>query len=172
MADEHTFNKSYQRDRDGSSTVTAITLCGTPTTSDPHSVLHWQILLSLSNGFCVLLNMTPGAGPDGMTGTFVIASTSKDALSDPAIEFRFECAAVESFTMEEVISFLREKGMSRFRFDETGSGCRHWCGTVLERLADVGVVDSETRDAFEVCVADQRVYNADRYPLLRRGTFY
>ncbi len=57
--------------------------------------------------------------------------------------------------------------------DDTGSGCRFWCSTVVGDLEKKGILKKGSEVEFEEHVVACNKKNPDRYPVpTRKGTFY
>lgn len=139
---------------------------------DPNSVLHWQIHLHLKGGDkVVILDMSPGAGIDGMTGTLLIESVKSN--KSPTSEAAYSLHALQEVTVDTYISTLKEKGRTRFRYNPEGWGCRWWCEEIIYDLECAGVVESESLAKFKAYIAERNTENVFRFPVpTAEGSFY
>ncbi|KIJ94464.1 hypothetical protein K443DRAFT_683731 [Laccaria amethystina LaAM-08-1] len=68
---------------------------------------------------------------------------------------------------------LDQDKVEQYIFTDSGHGCRHWCATVLSRLADAGFVDQEIGDIFAAYEEREVQKFGDKFPMPRiTGTFY
>lgn len=91
---------------------------------------------------------------------------------DAASAKRFATAAAD-VTVQQILSAITDNGRHLYKFDETRSGCRHWCVTVLSDLESHGVFSPGDTQSFEMLIEELSSRNPLRYPLpTRKGTFY
>ncbi|KAG2138336.1 hypothetical protein DEU56DRAFT_802752 [Suillus clintonianus] len=154
--------------------VQRYTISGYPVNeADPNSVLHWRIfakcVLPDDNSRIVTLDMMPGQ--DSRTGVLAVTE-APDESSQAGVADVTERAATE-ITVESLLDLLESKGRNRFIYDDTGSGCRFWCHTVLGDLERIKLVSDGAISRFDTYVAEQSQENTARFPLpTREGTFY
>ena len=137
-------------------TVTKAIVTGTaaeyPTTFDGGSELavyfHWHLSLHLREfpAQTTALDMTPG-GLDGNTG-ILMASTQATlwpAGSDGCLLTReYTVQSSSQITVQGLVDKLTSEGLTRYRFNDQGMGCRWWCEVVMQKLEDVGYVEKGT----------------------------
>ncbi|KAF9240403.1 hypothetical protein BU15DRAFT_73995 [Melanogaster broomeanus] len=139
-------------------------LSGSPVTGDKNSVLHWRIFIScVSQGRSmthVKLDLSPGG--DGSTGVLIvneipyeISATSVAAVSE---------VATAGITVDGLLDMLKRNGRNRYRFDDSGSGCRFWCRTVLADLENGGLVASGAVERFDAYIVGKNRGNPGRFP--------
>ncbi|KAH9838667.1 uncharacterized protein C8Q71DRAFT_752405 [Rhodofomes roseus] len=165
-------------DEGRTSAVLAITIAGTPVNpADPDSVLHWIIYYDIGPGRAIKFDMLPGGGPDGMTGCLqvVVCDATAARAQELAASFTAETAAPEPVTGQRILDLLLDapRRRNRYKYDETGSGCRFWCRTVLEDLEEAGIVPAGSLGSFDEYVLRKSEENPARFPMpTRRGRFY
>jgi len=134
-------------------TVTKILVTGTateyPTTFDGAGGLavyfHWQLFLHLREfpAQGVVMDMTPGA--DGRTGLLMVSS--KVGLRSASQVFRSHEVKVlgsNPITVQGLVDELTSGGLTRYRFNDQGMGCRWWCEVSMQKLEDNGYVEEGT----------------------------
>lgn len=63
--------------------------------------------------------------------------------------------------------------LNRNSFDDPGAGCRHWCATVMEKLAEEGIIEAGVNDRFEAYERKEHDEHGDAFPMPRiKGVFY
>ncbi|KAF8655616.1 hypothetical protein AX16_002998 [Volvariella volvacea WC 439] len=68
---------------------------------------------------------------------------------------------------------FEENALDRYRFNEDGNGCRHWCANVLRVLQELGWIGGGSVEAFEAWEEAQGSALGSRFPMPRlQGTFY
>ncbi|RDX44339.1 hypothetical protein OH76DRAFT_1359727 [Lentinus brumalis] len=156
-------------------TTITVTASGTVITSDEPNVFHWRMYLGLSmfpvvsRSKGVLLDMIPTNPP---IGTLVVSS--KDTASSRAHnKVELSIATVGSPTVAQIVQLFIEKGMHRYNFDDTGSGCLYWTATGIQHLQDARLVESGAVSKLWTFHMDQAARHPGRHPLpVRQGTFY
>ena len=79
---------------------------------------------------------------------------------------RYECVSV---TLPLRFSFTHS--FERFNLD--GQGCRHWCATALENLAETGFIDVDVGKKFQEFEEDEARKWGTKFPMPRiKGTFH
>ena len=140
---------------------------------DETSVLHWQISLSIPSAHGdknVILNLVPG-GADLRTGILLISSQKNDEITKSPGLFNVTRAA--NWTVKDVIDAITEAGYHHFKYDDGGSGCRHWCTSVIRLFEKMGGVVEGASDCFEDYIIKENAKNPDRFPWPTRfGYFY
>lgn len=157
-------------------TVLADTIAGTPVNPDyPSSVLHWIVYCNIGSGRALRLDMLPGGGPDGMTGCLQVVVCDAPRLQDLTASFITSTSLSQNITGQSVVDLLLEapRTRNRYKYDETESGCRFWCQTVLGDLELAGMLPSGSSAEFNRYVLLKSEENSARFPMpTRRGTFY
>ena len=165
-------------------TVTKILVAGTvaeyPTApdggSEPAMYFHWQFYAYLQEfpTQCVALDMTPG-GLDGNAGILMVST--KNALRAPDEDRNLlvrEVAILGSsrMTVQGLVDLVTYKGLTHYRFNDEGMGCRWWCEAAMQVLENEGYVENGTvvdldRWWFATAAVDQRVPSTKI-----KGSFY
>ncbi|KAI0643293.1 hypothetical protein C8Q79DRAFT_915652 [Trametes meyenii] len=187
----------YRADRSRSVTEILVTASGTiNTTVNEPSVFHWQLYLiprapessthlvsgnplegssptnSSSGSQSVLIDMIPANPP---TGVMYLASRESRGLhADPKIELPIQVAlSPQAPTVQQIVDLFLEKGMGRYKFDESGSGCLHWLMTGVRHLEDAGLVERGASENLRVFHREQVELHPERHPMpIRRGVFW
>ncbi|KAH9854596.1 hypothetical protein C2E23DRAFT_817145 [Lenzites betulinus] len=164
-------------DRDRTIAQVVLTASGTViTTLNEPNVFHWQFYLPLSTPAtpttttqAVVVDMIPVNPP---TGCLLVSSTLEPACSAPT-KIELPLAVVGSPTVKQFISIFQEKGMDRYKFDGTGSGCLWWVMTGVHHLEDAGLVEAGASLKLEQFHREHAESHPERHPMpLRKGEFY
>ncbi|KAF7797662.1 hypothetical protein EIP86_008862 [Pleurotus ostreatoroseus] len=156
-----------------------VTASGTnPTVADRPDIWHWWLVAQLASSkdhaeseqeVSVTLDMIPANPP---TGTMVVKSDgpalSKDvSLAQPETEtdFTFLIPTIISPppNLNDLIALILSKGLDRYEFDDTGSGCVHWVVSVLELVEETKWIEEGVTKKFV-----EQYYRTPYH----RGTFY
>jgi len=164
--------------------VLSVVLAGTPVNLTPESVLHWKILMEVAENKTVTLDLVPG-GSDGLTGILcidcldtenLVTASERGGLKDAVRDQDSDRVAFTPKTIvsaKAIINLLVSGGRDKYHYDETGSGCRFWCSTVVGDLERKGILEKGSEVEFEEHVVACNKKNPDRYPVpTRKGTFY
>lgn len=166
-------------------TVTKILVTGTvadyPAASDAGGTelpqyFHWQFYLCLREfpTQSVVLDMTPG-GLDGNTGILMVSTKNIVPTTDKDRNLLIREVAIlgsSRITVQGLIDLLTSKGLTRYRFNHEGMGCRWWCEVVMQSFEDEGHVEDGTASGldrwwFTVAASEKRVF-----PIKIKGSFY
>ncbi|KAH9931158.1 uncharacterized protein BXZ73DRAFT_101740 [Epithele typhae] len=106
--------------------------------SHPGSLIyHWRIYARLEDGaHSVVLDMTPSAYPRG-----VLEVSSARTLASAAASNRDDAVPIHAgvaVTVQRLVDFVWEEGLTRYQFTPEGTGCRHWCLTVVGAFERAG----------------------------------
>jgi len=138
-----------------SATVTKILVTGTVAEYPPESnaggselamYFHWQFYLHLREfpTESVVLDTTPG-GLDGNTGILMVSAqnTLRATYEDRNLLIR-EVAILSSsqVTVQGLVDLLTSRGLTRYKFNAEGKGCRWWCEVIMQMLEDEGYVEN------------------------------
>ncbi|KAI0355883.1 hypothetical protein OH77DRAFT_1478764 [Trametes cingulata] len=171
-------------DRERTVSTMLVTASGTiNTTVNEPNVFHWQLYLLLSpsesattattatNTRSVLVDMIPANPP---VGTIYVASKDTKGLdAEPKVELPLATAGSPLPTVQQLLDLLIEKGMDRYKFDETGSGCLHWIITAIQNLEEAGVLEEGASEKLREFHREQVELHPERHPMpIRKGTFY
>lgn len=149
------------------------------TTVNEPNVFHWQLYLVLDeapdsptpNTKSVLIDMIPANPP---TGTMYLSSLSTRGLdAQPKIELAISTSRTRPPTVQQLVNLFLEKGMARYKFDDSGSGCLHWLMTGMQHLEDAGLVEPGASELLRAFHREQVELHPERHPMpIRHGTFY
>jgi hypothetical protein len=140
-------------------------------TGDINSVYHWIVSLNTGTPTSVTLDMIPGA--DSRTGVLMITSHKTKPLLVISASFTFQVLRANAVTVGEVLDVLRAQGFDRYRYDDSGSGCRYWCTMVVKELESSKILPAGSKDTFLQYVGEQNAVKPLSMPMpLREGTFY
>ena len=169
--------KEYRESPHIFSNIVSISIAGSPTIEDqPDSVLHYRLFLSIDDNTSVIIDPIPSATDQDLRQTiFTISSPPDiDSIQKGWVAFRtFETLC--RVTPEQVLGYLVDKGLHRYRFDETFSGCRYWCDKAVECLEAQGAVAEGSAATFETHIEQlgKSLNQEARYPVpVRKGSFY
>ncbi|PIL30505.1 hypothetical protein GSI_07205 [Ganoderma sinense ZZ0214-1] len=167
-----------QDDRERVVARVVVTASGTVSTvKNEPQVFHWRLYLVLApdarlrptSSQSVLFDMTPSLPP---TGTFIIAS-KVEALSEARRKIELPLFTTGQPTVARLIHLFLEKGMDRYKFDSTGSGCYYWTMTGVQRLEEAGLIMPGSLKLLLDFHKEQAQLHPERHPLpVRRGEFY
>lgn len=77
-------------------------------------------------------------------------------------------------TVQDIIQSIFDNKRDRYRYDDTGSGCRFWVGTVIEDLEREGRLSQDSLQEFKTFVSNlHEAERENRVPMPpRMGAFY
>ncbi|GAB1318412.1 hypothetical protein MFIFM68171_08622 [Madurella fahalii] len=101
---------------------------------------HWTICLQHSPTTCVMLDMVPGYGSDGLRGKIETTSIGDKPYTDETLH-AFTYKPSRNVTVADVVQIINEKGRDRFNLSPEWEGCRFWLSVVMGDFEDVEVVD-------------------------------
>ncbi|XP_006459682.1 hypothetical protein AGABI2DRAFT_116642 [Agaricus bisporus var. bisporus H97] len=153
-----------------------VTASSTVSTTIDGNYYHWRIYLQLSqsdisnsSSKSVILDMIPTNPP---TSTLMITSNAYASSNSPA-KIEFDIFPAKPLTVGQVIDLFIEKGMHRYTFDATGSGCLFWIMTGIHHLHEANLIEAGAPNKFHTFHMAQANLHPERHPLpLRKGTFY
>ncbi|KAH7884141.1 hypothetical protein F5I97DRAFT_1898812 [Phlebopus sp. FC_14] len=153
--------------------VQQYTISGSPViVGDPSSVLHWRIFVKCAYGdysCTVKLDLIPGQ--DGRTGVLMVTTVPYELSSSSAAHVSHH--ATTPITIDQLLQTLQQRYRDRYMYDDTGSGCRYWCRTVLQDLEVLRLVSAGACQEFDGYVVSWNQQHPARFPLpTRQGTFY
>ncbi|KAF8598738.1 hypothetical protein BDV93DRAFT_526557, partial [Ceratobasidium sp. AG-I] len=114
--------------------------------------------------------MAPGGGADLRTGLLFVKTENTAILSqdDTSIPLLALC----TFSVNSVLELILRHGRERYRYDETISGCRFWCATVLRDMEVEGYVVDGAVEHFQREITKLNRQNPDRFPLPTRKAVF
>lgn len=110
-----------------------------------------------------------------MTGCLQVVVCDAPRPQDLAASYTKSITVKQKITGQSVVDLHLEapRTRNRYKYHDTGSGCRFWCLTVLGDLELAGMVPSESSAEFDRYVLLKSEENPARFPMpTRRGTFY
>ncbi|XP_006459684.1 hypothetical protein AGABI2DRAFT_177536 [Agaricus bisporus var. bisporus H97] len=138
---------------------------------------HWRFYLQLSqfgssdisSSKSVVLDMIPTNPP---IATLVISSNPHDKSRSP-VKIELDIFPAKPLTVGQVIDLFIEKGMHRYTFDATGSGCLFWTATGIHHLHEAKLIEAGAPNKLHTFHMAQANLHPERHPLpMRKGTFY
>ncbi|KAK8093534.1 hypothetical protein PG997_000219 [Apiospora hydei] len=110
---------------------------------------HWVVCLETSPGSCVMLDMAPGYGEDGLRGQILVTAFRGCTFTDEALRtFTYDCRATK--TASEILHMIQDKGRHSYTFSPEWEGCRYWISVVMDDLEAEGILDTgASKDALE-----------------------
>ncbi|KAI0262045.1 hypothetical protein BC834DRAFT_406837 [Gloeopeniophorella convolvens] len=165
---------------DGGRAVTRIVVSASGTintlSTDEQGVFHWRLYLVLapdqsraSTSQSVLFDMVPTNPPVGT----LIAASNPAPTSGARVKAELPFETMGGPTVGQLIELFLHKGMDRYKFDDSGSGCVYWVLMGLQHLQDAGLVESQAVESLRAFHDEQsRLSPANHQVPFRRGTFY
>ncbi|KIJ41328.1 hypothetical protein M422DRAFT_48783 [Sphaerobolus stellatus SS14] len=139
---------------------------------------HWRVFLQVKEPDtteptmkAVILNMIPGA--DAVTSVLMSSSVDVPAITGDKVEYSIQPS--EEITVGKLREYITDNDFDKYRFDDTGSGCRWWCAIVLGHLEKkLRVIPAGAYTEFERKVeALFKTVPSGRIPMpIRKGEFY
>ena len=117
------------------------------------------------------MDMIPGDGDDGLTGTILIESKSYEATNKSMKSVSL--TPIHEFTIQQAIEMILNQGLDRYNFTEDEEGCRFWIYTLIQDFAKEGWIAEECREQVKEVLSFYWVYpegNVTRP--MEEGTFY
>ncbi|KAI0741067.1 hypothetical protein C8Q76DRAFT_853265 [Earliella scabrosa] len=170
-------------DVDRQRVVAQVTVTGSgtlSTVSGSPNIFHWRLYLCLAPfqsipptttqpSQSVLIDMIPANPP---TGCMMIAS-KQDPGSRARVKIELQIATTGSPTVQQIIDLFLAKGMHRYNFDATGSGCLWWVWTGLGYLEQNRLVQAGATEMLRQFHQEQSRLHPERHPVpIRQGRFY
>ncbi|KAG8996808.1 hypothetical protein FRB94_001346 [Tulasnella sp. JGI-2019a] len=167
------FDKFFNKD-DRDLLIKQVVACAWPISpEDPESLYHWSMSLYVNPEKGVTLDILP-AGVDGRTGVLVISSKLEGMPTHDLNRTVTLNIGKDNTTVQDIIQAILDNKRDRYRYDDTGSGCRFWVGTVIEDLEREGRLSGNSLERFLMFVSE--LYEAEgenRVPMPpRTGVFY
>ncbi|KDQ19401.1 hypothetical protein BOTBODRAFT_184433 [Botryobasidium botryosum FD-172 SS1] len=66
-----------------------------------------------------------------------------------AAKARFHIAPLQKIAMTDLVTFIEQHGLHRYKYDGKGSGCLHWCTTSIQKLEEEKLISEGSRATFE-----------------------
>ena len=101
---------------------------------------HWVMCLQHSPTSCVMLDMVPGYGSDGLRGKIETASIHDKPYTDETLH-AFSYKPSREVTIADVIQIINDKKRDQFNFSPEWEGCRFWLSVIMQEFEDANVVD-------------------------------
>jgi hypothetical protein len=83
--------------------------------------------------------------------------------------------SLKKATGRDIVQALSGKGRTRYKYAENGTGCRFWCGTILQGLTQEGYIQAGALESFQNMIATGHALDpvAVAYPVPSgEGVFY
>jgi hypothetical protein len=136
---------------------------------DPKASFHWTITLENSDQIATILDLAPGA--DGITGVLMVKGVDYVLSGSTKAHLTFEC--LQEVTAGNIVKLLSDTGRTRYQYAANGTGCRFWCGTILQDLAEGGYIVASAADSFSDMIARGHASDPLSFPIPSgQGTFY
>lgn len=100
---------------------------------------HWTMCLQHSPTNCIMLDMVPGYGSDGLRGKIEATSIGKPFTDETLRAFSYKPS--RNVAVADVIQIISGKGRDQFNFSPEWEGCRFWLSVITGDLEDAHVVD-------------------------------
>ena len=101
---------------------------------------HWAVFLELyqSGSKYVNVDMIPGDGADGLTGTIILESKSYSVTNTAIKTVTFQ--PIKWTTVEAITDLIVRNRRDKYKFTEHEEGCRYWVYTFILDLENEGIV--------------------------------
>ncbi|KAI0725771.1 hypothetical protein C8Q72DRAFT_576667 [Fomitopsis betulina] len=140
------------------------------------NIYHWRLYLVLlpnplipTRSQSVLLDIIPANPP---TGCLVISSKEMPASTAPG-KVELTLFPAGSPTVQQIVDLFKNKGMDRYMFDATGSGCLWWVTVGVRHLEEAGLVEAGASRTLQMFHHEHARAHPERHPMpVRQGRFY
>ncbi|KAJ3973170.1 hypothetical protein EV361DRAFT_83117 [Lentinula raphanica] len=153
--------------------ISSVNVVGIPTADGKN--FHFHIALLAEDQTSVHYDATPGyTDPAHLMRTNLLIGYETDTLASSTDIFCMPMMTSSSHTTAaDICKQIIDSKVYQHDFDEQGNGCRHWCATVLEKLAESGIVQSDVSALYQDWELEQYRKFGDRIPMPRIcGMFY
>ncbi|KAF2088506.1 hypothetical protein K490DRAFT_64558 [Saccharata proteae CBS 121410] len=108
---------------------------------------HWVLYLIVGGGKGSLRFDLPSDGAGPSVATLVIRELTYEKSSNEVKTCTVKMS--EGITAGAVLEAIKKRGMDRYKFAQSGQGCRHWNLAVLDMLKKNGFVASHIDEAVD-----------------------
>ncbi|KAI0309253.1 hypothetical protein OF83DRAFT_1159007 [Amylostereum chailletii] len=143
-----------------------------------NGVYHFRMsLVDVDANKSVRLDMFPSYMDlsDPALGTMIIERRQDAAYSDEHVTVPFQATLTQAASVRTILMLLfSDNARDKYRFNNEGQGCRHWCATLVGDLEQAGLLSSGAVHAFEQWEIEQEAaLGTTAFPMPRiRGQFY
>ncbi|KAI0777646.1 hypothetical protein BD413DRAFT_185735 [Trametes elegans] len=78
-------------------------------------------------------------------------------VSTKSVDHRTFAALRQGVTVDDILKLLRDRGFTRYRYDDHWNECLYWCKAVIAYLVDQGIIGSDSLKAVDEMVATIRL---------------
>ncbi|KAL7619785.1 hypothetical protein AAE478_010327 [Parahypoxylon ruwenzoriense] len=101
---------------------------------------HWNMCLQFSSNSCVMLDMVPGYGSDGLRGKIEVTSIGDSPYTNETLRL-FSYKPTREVAVAYVVQIISQKKRDEFNFSPEWEGCRFWLSVIVKDLEDDNLVD-------------------------------
>ncbi|KAL2126667.1 hypothetical protein VTI74DRAFT_437 [Chaetomium olivicolor] len=132
---------------------------------------HWTMCLQLSPTSCVMLDMVPGYGSDGLRGKIETTSIGDKAYTEETLRL-FSYEPLKQVTVACVMAMISGRGRDQFTFSPEWEGCRFWISVVMKDFEEDGLVESGSAATAEEALRRYWINPEGSEPrVMREGVF-
>ncbi|PVF95913.1 hypothetical protein CPB86DRAFT_787594 [Serendipita vermifera] len=103
---------------------------------------HWTVCLELSSRSFVHFETLPGE--DSNEPGMILVESQSIGPTDMKLSCIVSASLPENTSVQDILGLLIEKGRDQYKLTDEGEGCRFWCKTFAEDLADAEYIPQET----------------------------
>ncbi|KAK8134979.1 hypothetical protein PG984_006991 [Apiospora sp. TS-2023a] len=137
---------------------------------------HWVVCLETSPDSCIMLDMAPGYGEDGLRGKGrATAIKGRSYTKETLRNFAYDLLPrdhLKTITAAEIMNIIQAKGRHKYTFSPEGEGCRYWISVVVGDLESEGVLGAGvSKDALAKLSLYWRNPDGNEPREMRKGAF-
>jgi len=173
---EH-FGTSQLKDQDKACSVFTVHICGYKNEQNEGDdygrppTNHWCAFLQTTARDSVKVDMTPGDGEDGLTGTILLESKSY-TTTDQAIK-TLSFPSTSGPTVGDILDLIIKKRRDKYKFTEDEEGCRYWIYVFVADLEEAGFIKKGSEATAHAALSEYWAYPSGSTPnAMLNGTFY
>jgi len=157
--------------------MSSIVIIGNSTPDGQFFHFHLLMVAQGDPSDSISLNMIPTYDGNRMHGILELEYLGEPCQILPdAVTFKVELSTSKDpyVTAEKLCHcLLTMHHLDRYEFNLDGQGCRHWCATALEKLAEVSFIDVEVGEKFQEFEEEEARKWGTKFPMPRiKGTFH
>ncbi|KAK8131883.1 hypothetical protein PG999_000056 [Apiospora kogelbergensis] len=101
---------------------------------------HWVVCLETSPDSCIMLDMVPGYGEDGLRGKIHVTALPRQ-FTDETLRY-FTYLPTSRISVTAVLESTQTAGRQIYTFSPEWEGCRYWISVVVDDLETAGHLES------------------------------
>jgi hypothetical protein len=173
---EH-FGTSQFKDQDKACSVLTVHICGYKNTENKGDedgrppTNHFCAFLQTTARDSVKVDMIPGDGEDGLTGTILLESKSYTTTNQAIKTVSFP--ATSGPTVGGILDLIIKGRRDKYKFTEDEEGCRYWIYVFVTDLEAAGFIGKGSGATAHAALSQYWAYPSGSTPnAMRVGTFY